>query len=152
MLSPALVERLSQRDLASRLGVAMPVVTVDPEGRPHAMLCSYLEILADGERTLRLAIGARSRSARNLTERRMATVLIVEPELAVYIKTRLRRGPVAFGDLARFDLRVEDVQEDRPAAWEEGLHITGGITYGPVPALESAWARSTLAALRAPVP
>jgi flavin reductase (DIM6/NTAB) family NADH-FMN oxidoreductase RutF len=146
-----LIGRLSQGDLGARLGVGIPVITVDAEARPHPMMCSYLEMLADSPETLRLVIGGRSRSARNLAERRVATVLIVEPELTVYIKARVARGPVAFGELARFDLRVEDVLEDRPAAWEAGLGITGGITYAPVPDLESDWARATLAALRAAV-
>ena len=37
-LSPALVHRFSQRDIAERLGAALPFVTVDPDGRPHPML------------------------------------------------------------------------------------------------------------------
>ena len=45
-LTPALVERFSQRDLARRLGTALPFVTVDPDGRPHPMLLSYLELRA----------------------------------------------------------------------------------------------------------
>ena len=45
-LTPELVDRLSQRDLAHRLGAAMPLVTLDAEGRPHPMLVSYLELRA----------------------------------------------------------------------------------------------------------
>jgi len=42
-LTPALVDRFSQRDLARRLGIGMPFVTVDAAGRPHPMLVSYLD-------------------------------------------------------------------------------------------------------------
>jgi len=39
-LSPALVERLSQADLERRLGIGLPFVTLDREGRLHPMLVS----------------------------------------------------------------------------------------------------------------
>ena len=51
-LSPALVERLSQRELDRRLGVGLPLVTLDAEGRPHPMLVSYLELRAYDARTV----------------------------------------------------------------------------------------------------
>ena len=47
-LPDALVARLDQRDVASRLGVALPLATVDADGRPHPMLLSYLEVRAHG--------------------------------------------------------------------------------------------------------
>jgi hypothetical protein len=34
--------------------------------------------------------------------------------------------------------------------WEAGRCITGAPTYAPAPALETSWARATLAALAAP--
>jgi hypothetical protein len=52
------------------------------------------------------------------------------------------------GELARFDLIVEDVLEDAAAEGEEGARITGGVTYAPVPAMDGDWARATMAALR----
>ena len=38
--------------------------------------------------------------------------------------------------------------EDAAAEGEEGARITGGLTYAPVPALDSEWARATLNVLR----
>jgi hypothetical protein len=148
-LPPAIRERLSQTDLASRLGRAIPVITVDADGRPHPMLCSYLELLAVDERTVRLVIGRAGTSAANLAERGLATLLLVEPGLTLYVKCRATGTARPAGDLVRFDLVVEDVLEDMPAAWEEGLGIIGGIAYAPVPDLSSDWAQATLAALRA---
>jgi hypothetical protein len=152
-LSPALVERLSQRDLERRLGVALPLVTVDGDGRPHPMLLSYLEVRAYDSGTLGLVIQARSASARNLVERAVATLLILEPEAVVYVKTRLVDGPldvVGADALGYFLLGVEDVLEDAPADWEGGVRITGPVRYTPLPALDDAWARATLAALAVP--
>lgn len=154
-LSPALVDRLSQRDLDRRLGVGLPLVTVDAEGRPHPMLASYLELRAYDSRTVGLVIQAESTSARNLADRRAATLIIVEPDAIVYAKMRALDGPMdvaegeAFG-LGYFLLEVEQVLEDTPADWEAGTGITETIRYGPVPTLEEPWARATLAALATP--
>jgi len=152
-LSPGLVERLSQRDLEHRLGVALPLLTVDGDGRPHPMLLSYLEVRAYDSGTVGLVIQARSASARNLVERAVASLLILEPDAIVYVKMRLVDGPldVAGADaLGYFLLEIEDVLEDAPADWEGGVHITGSVRYTPLPALGDAWARATLAALAVP--
>jgi hypothetical protein len=154
-LSPALVERLSQRDLAQRLGVGLPFVTLDAEGRPHPMLVSYLELRAYDARSLGLVIQARSGSARNLAERALGTLSIIEPDLVTSVKIRALDGPlpVVGGeayDLGFFLLAVEQVIEDAAADWEGGARITGAIRYAPMPALDEPWARATLAALAAP--
>jgi len=148
-LPPGLLARLSQADLPSLLGRALPLVTLGADGSLHPMLCTYLELLAVDARTLRLAVGARSRSARNLEERRVGTLLLVEPEGTVYIKCRASGPPLRRGGLARFDLAIEDVLEDRPEEAEGDVGIVSGITYGPPPSLDDAWAKDVLAALRA---
>jgi hypothetical protein len=132
-----LLAALSQRDLPSRLGRAVPLITLDADGRPHPMLCSYLELLATDSATIRVVIAAGSGSARNLEARGAATLLFVEPERTVYVKCRAADGPLVDGILARFALRVEAVLEDVAAEWEGGVHITDGITYAPAPALDS---------------
>lgn len=154
-LPPALVERFSQRDLRARLGLVLPFVTVDAEGRPHPMLVSYVEVRAYDARTLGLVIGARSRSARNLVERGTGTLIVVEPDAVVYVKTRAVDGPLPVeggGELGlgHFLLEVEEVLEDAAADWEGGLRITQPTRYAPAPTLEEPWARATLAALAAP--
>lgn len=154
-LPPELLERLSQRDLPRRLGVALPFVTVDADGRPHPMLLSYLELRAYDPGSLGLVILATSRSARNLAERRAGTLLLIEPDTVAYVKTRALDGPLPveggepFG-LGYFLLAVEDVLEDAAAEWEGGMRITGAVHYRPAPSLEEPWARATLAALAAP--
>ena len=147
-LPPALEKRLSQKDLPRLLGRGVPLLTVDDRGRPHPMYCSYLELLAVSATTIRVAVGARSGTRRNLEARGAATLLIVEPDVTLYVKCRAIGTPLVAGELARFDLVVEEVLEDAAAEGEEGARITGGVTYAPVPALDSDWARATLAALR----
>ena len=141
-LPPTLVERLSQRDLRRRLGLALPFVTVDADGRPHPMLVSYVEVRAYDAGTLGLVIVARRRSARNLVERGTGTLLIVEPDLTVYVKTRAVDGPLPVAGagelgLGYFLLAVEDVLEDATAEWEGGMRMTGALRYEPAPTLEA---------------
>jgi hypothetical protein len=154
-LTDTLVDRFSQRELAARLGVALPLVTVDPEGRPHPMLLSYLEVKAYDTRTVGLVLLAKSRTARNLVERQTATLIVVEPDTTVYVKLSTIDGPLPVeggGDygLGYFLMEVADVLEDSAADWEAGMRITSPIRYAPPPPLEEPWARATLAALAAP--
>jgi hypothetical protein len=154
-LTAELVERFSQRDLRRRLGIAIPFVTVDADGRPHPMLLSYLEFRAYDPGTLGMVILGRSRSARNLAERTVGTIVLVEPDITVYVKTRAVDGPlpVAGGEeygLGYFLLGVEEVLEDAAADWEGGMRITAAIQYRPAPTLEEPWAKATLAALAEP--
>jgi hypothetical protein len=154
-LSPALVERFSQRDLRSRLGRVLPLVTVDAEGRPHPMLLSYLEVRAHDPGTIGLVILARSRSARNLAERQTGTLIVLEPDAVVYVKMRAVDGPLPVPgggpwELGYFMMAVEDVLEDAAADWEGGMRITQASEYAPAPTLDEPWAQATLAALAEP--
>lgn len=144
-----LLALLSQRDLAPLRGRGIPLVTVGADGRPHPMLCSYLELLALNATSLRLAIARQSRSAANLQSQRVGTFLLVEPERTVYLECRAGGAPRVFGALARFDLAVEDVLEDAPTGTEGRARITSGITYAPAPDPAAPWVRALLAALRA---
>jgi hypothetical protein len=154
-LTPELVERFSQRDLAHWLGAGLPFVTIDTDGCPHPMLLSYLELRAYDAATVGLVILARSRSARNLVERHTGTLLVIEPEATVYLKMRALDGPLPVdggGDwgLGYFLMEVEEVIEDAAAEWEAGMRITQGVRYAPPPTLEEPWAKATLAALAKP--
>ena len=154
-LSAELVERFSQRGLERRLGVALPFVTLDDGGRPHPMLLSYLEIRAYDPGTVGLVIQARSGSARNLVERRVGTVLVVEPDTVTYVKVRALDGPLPVpggedAGLGYFLLEVEEVLEDAAGGWEAGMRITEAAQYRPVPVLDEPWARATLEALASP--
>lgn len=149
-LPAELLARLSEADLPAHLAKAIPLITLDADGRPHPMLLSSLEVRAADARTIRIVIGAGSRSARNLAERGVATLLLVEPEQTVYVKARARTGPAPVEDLPDcgiFVLGIEDTLEDRPAEWERGLRITDGLRYAPAPSLDEPRVRAILKAL-----
>ena len=65
-LTPALVDRLSQRNITGRLGTALPFVTVDPERDTPAVLSQYvpafhadfLGLYGDADATARTAVPA----------------------------------------------------------------------------------------------
>jgi hypothetical protein len=153
VLTPALLDRLSQANLSSRLGVALPLVTVDGEGRPHPMMVSYLELRAYDRATVGLVIQMASDSAANLAARDRATLVMIEPDLVAYVKLRRLDGPLSVAEdprLAYFLLAVEEVREDASTAEEGGARIVGGPRYAPVPPLDSPWARLTRAAVATP--
>ena len=152
-LTTALRDRLAQHDLASRLGLAIPLVTVDAEARPHPMMVSYLELKAYDVTTVGLVIQAGSGSARNLAARDVATIVLIDTDLVAYVKLRRIDGPLPVVEdprLAYFLLAVEEVREDEATGEEAGVRVVAGPRYAPVPSLESAWARATLAAVAAP--
>jgi hypothetical protein len=152
-LPPVLLDRLSQRDLAARLGVALPLVTLDAEGRPHPMLVSYAELRAYDAGTVGLVIHAGTASADNLGAREVATLALIEADVVAYVKLRRVDGPLRVDEeprLVYFLLAVEEVREDTTTAAEAGARIVTGACYAPIPALDAPWIRATLAALATP--
>ena len=85
----------------------------------------------------------------------MGTLIVVEPDLIVHVKTRAVDGPLPVAGaegpgLGFFLLEVEQVLADAAADWEGGMRITTPIRYAPPPTLDEPWARATLAALAEP--
>ncbi|HYB71601.1 MAG TPA: hypothetical protein VEH80_13065 [Candidatus Bathyarchaeia archaeon] len=148
-LPPDLLARFAQTDLSSLQGRGLPLVTLGADGTLHPMLSTYLEWLAVDPRTLRLAIDGGSRSARNLRERSVGTLLLIEPGQTIYIKARAAGAPIRMGRLARFTLAIDDVLEDTPEEVEGDARIVSGLIYEPAPGLDEPWVREVLAALRA---
>ena len=149
-LGPALpraARALSQADLPSRLGAACRSSPSTPRAAaPDALLLP--RVLAVDAGTLRVVIGAGSRSARNLEARGVGTLLIVEPERTVYVKCRATGAPLR-GRSRALHARGRGRAGGHHGGWEGGVRITGGITYAPSPSLEEPWVKGLLAALRA---
>jgi hypothetical protein len=131
-LGEALFRRMSGGDPAPRATEAILIATTDERGRSHPALLSYREVLAVTPAVLRLAVSAKSATARNLAARGALTLCVIGPEGAAYVKTAARALPAepsldAQG-LAAFEARVEEVLVDAPAAGEKA-HLTSGITF-----------------------
>lgn len=116
------------------------LTTVDPYGWPHPALLSYAEILALDASRLRLALYAGSRSSRHLGDSSRATLVFADTSLTVYVKAEAVGLPAALGrvDLARFELQVRDVLEDRAEGDEAGARLVGGLAIAWPDGLEGA--------------
>jgi hypothetical protein len=150
-LGPALPDRLLARLLgpvtSAPPDVAIVLATLDPYGWPHPALLSYGEVLALDAARLRLGLHAGSRSSRHLRESGRATLVFADAELCLYVKTEALALPGAPGaqDLARFELIVRDVLEDRAAGEEAGARLSSGL------AIAWAWDEQATAAHQARV-
>jgi hypothetical protein len=111
------------------LDLAIVLATVDPYGWAHPALVSYAEILALDAARLRLALHAGSRSSRHLRESGRATLVFADAELCLYVKTEALplEGSRSAPDLARFELIVRDVLEDRAEGEEAGARLSSGL-------------------------
>jgi hypothetical protein len=130
-LDEALFRRLSG-DVGLRRREAILIATVDDRGRPHPALLSYGEVLALTPALLRIAVPAKSTTARNLGARGALTLCLIGPDGVAYLKTAAQALPKEpFLDaqgLAAFEAHIEDVLVDAPAAGERA-HLTSGITF-----------------------
>ena len=130
-LDEALFRRLSD-DVGLRRREAILIATVDDRGRPHPALLSHGEVLAVSPLLLRIAVSAKSTTARNLAARGAMTLCLIGADGVHYVKTAARALPaepsLEAEGLAAFEARVEDVLVDAPAAGERA-HLTSGITF-----------------------
>jgi hypothetical protein len=133
-LGPALPDRLLARltapVVAAPLDAAILLATVDPYGWTHPALVSYAEVVALDAVRLRLALHTGSRSSRHLRESGRATLVFADAELCIYVKGEAVTLPGAHAapDLARFELLVRDVLEDRAEGGEAGARLSSGLT------------------------
>jgi len=115
---------------AAPLDAVILLATIDPYGWAHPALVSYAELLALDAARLRLGLRAGSRSSRHLRESGRATFVFADGELCLYVKVEALALPSAPGapDLARFELLVRDVLEDRAEGEEAGARLSSGLT------------------------
>ena len=137
------------QDLEAKVGPAHLLVTVDPDGSPRPCMLSAGELLAAGDRRLRVLLWAGTGTARNLAGGGPVLFCYVEGAEVVYVKGDPRPLPAeGRGGFERFEIQVRTVETDRHA----GLPVTGGITFGvdggDRAKLARGWERQ-LAALRA---
>jgi hypothetical protein len=132
-LPEVLIELLSGRELAARMGKAILITTTDVQGWPHPALLSYGEVVGLDARRLRLATYRSSGTSGNMRREGKLTLCILDEGMAYYVKTRVRadQDPLAgFPELARFEATVEQVLADQAREdLEPGAGVTGGITF-----------------------
>ena len=119
----------SGEGFAQRHGVALPFVTVDPEGYPRAALLSFGEVRARSRRELVVAVRAGSHTAANLIRRRTAMLYYLGRHCAMWVQVRAGRGHSSATDPERqiFPLTVVRVKVDEAGSEEGASLLTGPI-------------------------
>jgi hypothetical protein len=152
-LPPALMERLSGRNLDAVAAKVVQIVTVDAAGWPHPALLSYFELVAIDPRHIRCATYATSTTSGNMRRSGHVTFAIIDERLACYVKAHaVEIAPAMQATTwnAAFDCRIEHVLVDEVnEEYEPGAYVSSGVTYhNPQRAVELARARAVIAELR----
>lgn len=127
-LTDALLARLDRARALEYADRAIVICTLDEQGWPHPAMVSSLELLARDARTIRLALHAASRSARNLHANGRLSIVLADEAAVHYIKgdaQPLARVLQTNDALTAFNVDVKTVLEDNPADYERARIITG---------------------------
>ncbi len=156
-LQPELPDRLfalvNGERLEEKLDKVVLLITMDEKGWPYAAILSYLEVLAPDRYNLRLAPWSNSTTTANLRRNSRVTLLIVEENMAYYLQgaaAELTHEMEGFPGMAKINVRIESILEDKAMAYEGSARITTGIRFEN-PQMDDAHVergRRVLAALR----
>ena len=127
-LTPALLDRLSGREIESHEGKIIPIFTTDEQGWAYPALLSYYEIVAKNPSTLDMALWKDSSTAHNLRRTGKVTLMIVDQAVNYYLKgsvCELQHEMAGAAPVSRFRVTLEQVIEDQ----EPNAEITTGLTY-----------------------
>ena len=135
-LSPVLTDRLSKlldgKHLAEQLDKVLLLITLDEAGWPYAAMLSYLEVIAADRGNIRIAPWNNSTTTANLLREPKATLIVVDKEMAYYIQTsaeQMSRELEGFPDMAKINLRIESILEDKALDYEGSARVTTGIRF-----------------------
>ncbi len=118
----------SGEGFAARHGVALPFVTVDPEGYPRAALLSFGEVRARSRSELTVAVRIGSHTAANLIRRKTALLTYLARGHAIWVQVRAGRGRTSACDPERqiFPLSVVRVKIDSTGPEEGSAELLTG--------------------------
>lgn len=128
VLTPALFERLSGKEIGAYEGKIIPIFTADERGWPHPALLSYYEVVAQDESTLDMGLWKNSSTARNLRREGKVTLMIIDQGVNYYLKGNvheLEYEMAGASPVSRFRVVLEQVIEDQ----EPNAEITTALTY-----------------------
>ncbi len=126
-----LEEILAGKAFKEHKHLALPFLTIDPEGFPRAALLTLSEVRAVSRTELSVAVQSGSRTAANLIRRQKAALCFLARNCAAWIQATAGHGRVCGVDPERqiFPLTVFRVKVDRGSAREEGVELLAGPTY-----------------------
>ncbi len=127
-LTKELFNLLKGENVASKLGKAIVIVTVDDKGWPHPAMLSYYEVVAKERSRIDLAIGKTSTTTKNLRRAGQITLLITDSGINYYLKGSAREVKESMEGvpfMSLFRVEVEQLLEDQ----EPDAVITSGVTF-----------------------
>ena len=135
-LPPVLPDRLfrllSGEHLSEQLNKALLLVTLDEKGWPYAAMLSFLEVIAADRENIRLAPWNNSTTTANMRRNGKVTLLVVDDGLAYYLQgtaTELSREMEGLAGMAKINVRLESLLEDKALDYEGSAKITSGVRF-----------------------
>jgi hypothetical protein len=156
-LPPALSDRLyamlSGEHLNEHLYKALLLITHDEKGWPYVAMLSFLEVIARDRENIRMAPFNNSTTSTNLRRDSKVTLILVDEELACYIQAsaqELEHDLKGFPGMAKVNLRIESILEDKALDYEGSARVSSGIRFENPQMTEAyiARGRAVLQALR----
>ena len=127
-LTKELFNLLKGENVASKLGKAIVIVTVDDKGWPHPAMLSYYEVVAKERSRIDLAIGKTSTTTKNLRRTGQITLLITDSGINYYLKgsaREIKESMEGVSFMSLFRVEIEQLLEDL----EPDAVITSGVTF-----------------------
>lgn len=127
-LTKELFNLLKGENVASKLGKAIVIVTVDDKGWPHPAMLSYYEVVAKERSRIDLVIGKTSTTTKNLRRTGQITLLITDSGINYYLKGSAREIKESMEGapfMSLFRVEIEQLLEDQ----EPDAVITSGVTF-----------------------
>jgi len=127
-LTKDLFNLLKGENVASKLGKAIVIVTVDDKGWPHPAMLSYYEVVAKERSRIDLAIGKTSTTTKNLRRTGQITLLITDSGINYYLKgsaREIKESMEGVSFMSLFRVEIEQLLEDL----EPDAVITSGVTF-----------------------
>ena len=156
-LEPVLPDRvfhlLNGEHLDEHLNKVLLLITLDEKGWPYVAMLSFLEVIASDRRNIRMAPWNNSATTANLRRDGRTTLIVVDEGMAYYIQgssAELSRDLEGFPGMAKINVRIESLLEDKALDYEGAARVTTGIQFEN-PDMDAAYierGRKVLAALR----
>ncbi|TAJ92966.1 hypothetical protein EPO44_14020 [bacterium] len=127
-LPEELFNRLKGENVASKIGKAIVIVTVDDQGWAHPAMLSYYEVVAKNRSRIDLAVGKTSATAKNLKRTGKITLLVTDSGMNYYLKgngREVRESMEEVPFMSLFRVELEQLLEDQ----EPDAVITSGVTF-----------------------
>ena len=144
---------LSGEQLDQHLNKVLLLITLDEKGWPYVAMLSVLEVIAADRQNIRMAPWNNSTTTANLRRDDRVTLIVVDEGMAYYIQgstTELSRDLEGFPGMAKINLGIESILEDKALDYEGSARVTTGIRFEN-PDMDAAYierGRKILAALR----